>query len=66
MNKEAAIEALMDNCIEIAIFICTKCAEETYIVGEEHIASSAAYRDGWRATEKNTYCPCCAKKYHIK
>jgi Zn finger protein HypA/HybF involved in hydrogenase expression len=53
---------------EVRTIECTKCEEYSVFSGEKFYfeAADVAYEEGWRATEKNVYCPKCAKKFRIK
>lgn len=45
---------------------CTKCKKSEYIDGDQYDTFDYFYEKGWRATERNCYCPTCRKKYKIK
>ncbi len=42
---------------------CSKCNYITGTQDDEDEAVKEFYKLGWRATDRNCYCPKCAKKY---
>ncbi len=54
---------LMEASYEIITIKCTRCDNE---VTTDFFCAEEFYNKGWRATENNTYCPTCAKKFKIK
>jgi hypothetical protein len=56
-------EQLLESVWEHTTIECTKCLEEQETDGGIDQALEFFYSDGWRATERNTYCPKCAKKF---
>ena len=63
-KKDKILSALYDKLdVEISIS-CSKCHLSDNVFGQdENQASESFYDNGWRATDINTYCPACAKKY---
>jgi hypothetical protein len=61
MSKELQ---LMDSVNLVANISCSKCdrEDETNCFDDDE-AIREFYDAGWRATDRNTYCPKCAKKY---
>lgn len=55
---------LLDSLDLLAHIQCSKCGKEDYMDSyDEYQSMKQFYSEGWRATELNTYCPKCAKKY---
>ena len=55
---------LMDSVHLTAEICCSKCdKEDSSDCNDDLEAMQGFYEEGWRATERNTYCPKCAKKY---
>lgn len=52
---------------EIVHIECTKCrAADMDDTSDYDGALEHYYSNGWRARDRNCYCPSCAKKYKIK
>lgn len=45
---------------------CSKCNAETSFQMDADDAAELFHQKGWRATDKNVYCPQCAEKFKIK
>ena len=63
IRRNENLNNLMEASYEIITLLCTRCnlsEEMDFFCAEEF------YQNGWRATEKHTYCPTCAKKFKIK
>lgn len=65
-KKQKQIDSLMDFSYTEVSIECTKCrcADGTFN-GDEADAAQEFYKNGWRTTNENCYCPQCAKK-HLK
>lgn len=50
----------------ITEIVCSKCNKNESIDGDDYDAIAYFYEKGWRATEKNCYCPSCRKKFNVK
>jgi hypothetical protein len=65
-KKEENIDNLIDG-IRLTIQ-CSKC--NAVEIDNYHMdlleAAASFYKDGWRATEENIYCPVCAKTFKLK
>ncbi len=55
----------LEDAIETVCSIsCSKCKSDDGAYNtDEFYASQDLFKKGWRATDKNIYCPKCAKKY---
>ena len=64
MSKEHPEMQLMDAVRLVSHISCSKCdADGEDEVFDDNEAIEGFYAEGWRATERHTYCPKCAKKY---
>lgn len=63
MSKERREQLVgLRDCIQIEASIeCTKCYKGTLV--DDMFGEEDAYKQGWRTTKNNCYCPLCAKKY---
>ena len=67
MKREDSVNNLVDAMV-IKIQ-CTKCEDiledgRTFL--DQMDFANSLYRDGWRGTENNIYCPVCAKTFKLK
>ena len=65
MSKENPEVQLIDSVYLTAEIQCGKCQKKEANMGVDDLdyAISCYYDEGWRATERHTYCPKCAKKF---
>lgn len=54
---------LMNGLIEVTTISCSRCDAEDEIQDDLYGAATHFFDEGWRGTDRHTYCPSCAKKY---
>lgn len=61
-RREHEVNRIEENSYTITHVNCTNCRQQHRVTGDS-LESARLFRDkGWRATEKNIYCPACANK----
>ena len=55
-------DQLVEHCNVETTIICSKCGQIAMDMFEEFMASDNFFKEGWRATKSNCYCPACAIK----
>jgi len=62
-RKDENLNNLLEASYELVSIECTRCHK---IESTNFFCAEEFYNRGWRATEKNIYCPKCSKKFKIK
>ena len=64
-EKDPPEYELEDSISMVAEITCSKCeiSDDNHFVDDSMEAAKDFYIDGWRATDRHTYCPSCAYKF---